>query len=149
MLLLDIDGTISPSNIDPARSKWWRDNGGYTVRNVGLYDIAIANYTLDALASLTDVFMLSTWGESASVIPEVFGFRAETINYLDYSQGLVGIAGKFEVVKAFSGEVRAWADDHMREEHWQYCVKKGIIPIRPDGEVGLSPEEASCLKKQI
>lgn len=146
MFLLDIDGTISPYPVGSALEQYWNSRGGYTTRTASFFDLSIANYTLDMLRSTPDVFMLSTWGAEAAQIPEIFEFDAETVNYLEYSQGKNGIEGKFEVVKAFTGEVRAWADDHIREEHLEYCLENGILAVRPSKDTGLTLEEVELLK---
>lgn len=141
MLLLDIDNTIAQSEVTPALERYWNARGGYTVKEAGFLSLAIANYTLETLQEVDDLFILSTWGEYSQLLLDAFDIKAEILDYKNYSFGLTGIEGKFEVVKMFASEVRLWADDHITNEMKKYCDTFNIKTVIPNPETAINLEE--------
>lgn len=155
MFFLDIDGTIALPADEPLPREWERL--GFTVRDVGFSELAIANFVLAGLRKMDDIHMLSTWGTFAYKIPEAFEFSAQVLDYRDFSNGLVGIEAKFSVVQAFRGEVRAWADDHLTAHHLAYAASEGFLAVAPqphqcltEGDMALlSPARGSFVESEI
>ena len=110
MILVDIDGTISPTR--PEEDGILEDLLPVEERRAGGFQIIIPEYILDFLRTAPNLYMLSTWGEMAKDVPEEFGFKAEVLNMNDYTDAS-GIEGKWDVVSHFDDAVEAWLDDHI------------------------------------
>lgn len=145
MILVDIDGTISPTQVDDAMKLRFDEQGGYETQRAG-FVVVIPNYILDFLRGQDSIYMLSTWGSSAALVPEAFGFEAQTLNMEDFTDKR-GIQGKFAVVKHFAGKVDAWLDDHITPAQKKYCAENGIIAIKPTPTKGcMTPAQVEQLR---
>lgn len=151
MLFLDIDGTFSPPQMGEEQQEVARVEGfEWIERRCGWY-IEAASYLVDFLRE-TDipVTMLSTWGESAALIPKNFEFEAGNL-VMDQEPG--GIEGKFEAVKGYHrvhpGEKIVWADDMIEDEMVEECERLGITTIVPDKDRGLTQEDVEKIKSVL
>lgn len=137
MIVLDIDGTISPTapkedglldSILPVEE----------ARAFG-FNVMIPTYILNLLRNPPmEIALLSTWGAGAKSLAEAFQFEARILDMEDYTLNS-GIQGKHDTILHFKDEVRAWADDHistrMRDE------------LRAEGIFIAIPPRHSCLTR--
>lgn len=148
MILVDIDGTVSPTQPTEQMFASWQAAGGYRSEFAGGFTLVIPNYILDFLNSRSDIYMLSTWNDLAATVPEAFGFEAQTLDMTEHTDAR-GIQGKFEVVKSLGDKPLAWLDDHIKPIHKDYCATIDCIAIKPRKNSCLSVNQIDSLHKSL
>lgn len=143
MILVDIDGTISPTR--PEEDGILEDLLPVEERRAGGFQIIIPEYILDFLRTAPNLYMLSTWGEMAKDVPEAFGFKAEVLNMSDYTDAS-GIEGKWDVVSHFDDDVEAWLDDHISPRMRDAARMRGIHVFVPPKRACLTRGQIADLK---
>lgn len=141
MIVLDIDGTISPTN--PHEQEGYFDSllPVEEERAFG-FPITIPSYILELLRNPPlPLALLSTWGTGAESLCEAFGFEARVLDMQDYTKNL-GIEGKRDTILALKDEVRAWADDHITVPMKDEMRRDGIF-------IAVPPRRACLTRGQI
>lgn len=139
MLLIDIDGTISPTRVEEAPA-----SEGETARAMG-FQVFIPKHLLEFLRSRDDVVLLSTWGVGCFSLIEAFKLKARVALIEDFSER-GGIEGKFCAVKALQPTL--WADDHIKPAMKKYAQEHGIITAVPRKGY-ITPAELKKLEKLL
>ena len=122
MILLDIDGTLSPPHPEEAPQ-----TDGETEKAFG-FQVFIPQHLLKFIRGRDDVVLLSTWGLDSFSLLKAFNLNARVALMEDFSD-ILGIQGKFEVVKAL--QPSGWADDHIKKAMKEYSEAHQIAVSVP------------------
>lgn len=154
MIILDIDNTISPTEVTPTIADFWKKNDIAVTEAEAVWMLTIPNYVLDFIRDhADDVYFLSTWGESASAIVEAFNLEGVTVldMYATIKSRKQGIQRKAAIIEHFGDKVEIWADDHILPSIAKNLSNKDMMTVRPRSARGehsavISPKQIAGMR---